>query len=213
MSIQLLKNAIRNHAATAADVPATTKQGQISGYDPDNCTVKVQFLPDETETGWIPLGSPWVGDGWGMCCAPSVGDQITVEFQDGAQNAPLAMLRMYDATNQALGTPSGEFWLVHKSGAFIKLQNNGALTLLAPNGSSIELDGQGNILSTGTLTHTGNATITENLTVDQALQANSAQITNKLAAGQLSAANGATGTFTAQSGQTITVTNGIITSI
>ena len=59
-------------AATARQSEAGesgTRQGTVTAYDPDNYAVKVQLQPTGEETGWIPLSSPWVGNGWGLAAA------------------------------------------------------------------------------------------------------------------------------------------------
>jgi phage baseplate assembly protein gpV len=151
MSASRLMSVMRNQGAMAAGQAAVTKMGEITTYNPSAFAVKVSYPPDETETGWIPLGSPWVGNGWGMFCAPSIGDQIEIEFQDGAQNAPVALLRVFDAQNAPLNVPSGEFWLVHAKGQFIKLVNDGSISI------------NGNVFATGNIKVNGNMFVDGNL--------------------------------------------------
>ena len=99
--------------------------GLVTSYDPGNFAVKVSLQPDNTETGWIAVGSPWVGNEWGMFFAPSIGDQVEVEFQEGGAETPIATMRLFDNQNRPLPVPSCEMWMVHKTGSFIKLTNDG----------------------------------------------------------------------------------------
>lgn len=172
MSNAALLGAIRAHGAMAAEQTAVTKNGEVTAYNPAAFTIKVTFPPDETETGWIPLGSPWVGNGWGMFCAPSLGDQVEIDFQDGSQNAPKTGMRFFDAQNAPLNVPSGEFWLIHKSGAYFKLTNDGKLTIIDGHGAQIQLDGAGNISSQGNWTHNGNLTVQNGTTAVAGITSN-----------------------------------------
>lgn len=158
-SVRHLLNVMRGQAAMAGQSKLATQLGIISAYDPNSYSVKVAFPPDESETGWIPLGALWVGEGWGMYAPPSLGDQVEVHFQEGGQDAGTAGLRFFDNLSPPLAVQPGEFWLVHKSGAFFKIPNAGGITFSDANGASVQLDGAGNVNTAGNWTHTGNMTI------------------------------------------------------
>lgn len=153
-----------------------TRLGIISGINPAQYSVKVTFIPDLTETGWIPLLSPWVGNEWGMFCPPSMGDQVEVDFQDGGQNAPICGMRLYDSQNAPLNCPSGEFWLVHKSGAYFKLLNAGGGVFADGHGAYVQLNGDGTLTSGGTWTHNGNVTVVGNTSFSGQVSANGHRI-------------------------------------
>jgi uncharacterized protein involved in type VI secretion and phage assembly len=157
---QLMQNAVRMQAAAASSLRSHPKIGTISGYDPKKQAVKVKLQPEGNETGWIPLGTLWVGNGWGLVCAPALESQVEVSFVDGNLDAGSATLRFFSNVEAGPAAPGGEFWLVHKNGQSIKLTNDGALTLDDGHGATIALDGAGNIASTGTWTHTGTFTAT-----------------------------------------------------
>lgn len=151
-----LLNQMRMQAEMAAAARASVKVGLVSGYDHTNYSVKVTIQPEGIETGWIPLTSPWVGAGWGMFCTPSIGDMIEVQFEQGGSEAAFACMRFFNDTDRPLDVQSGEFWLVHKLGAFVKLTNDGNIVLHGKN-VRITVDGSVSI--------DGNASITGNLTV------------------------------------------------
>ena len=138
-----LLNGIKATAQQAGQSTATTRQGIVTGYDPSAYAVKVTLQPDGTLTGWIPLKSAWVGNGWGMFCPPSLGDAVEVDFQEADGGVGSAGLRFYNDVDKPLSCPSGELWLVHKSGSFIKLLNSGAIS------SSGQWNHAGNITVTG----------------------------------------------------------------
>ncbi len=132
-----LLNAQKAHALAAqAGLMMPPHAGIISSYDPVNFAVKVRLQPHDVETGWLPLMSPWVGNGWGMFCAPSLGDLIDVQFLEGSAEVGFACLRWFTDSARPLNVPSGEFWLVHSSGAYLKLTNDGKVAI----NTAVELD-------------------------------------------------------------------------
>jgi phage baseplate assembly protein V len=139
---------------------ADPKMGLVSGYDPARYAIKVQFLPDGTITGWIPLGALWVGAGWGLYAPPSIGDEVEVIFNEGDGAAGVAGLKFFNDDDQPLSVTSGEFWLVHKSGAFLKLFNAGGLAFSDGAGATLTMNGDGTMTSQATAwTHMGNMTV------------------------------------------------------
>jgi phage baseplate assembly protein gpV len=126
-----LTNQMRRAAQEAASSQATTRQGIVTSYDPGTYAVKVELQPDGTLTGWIPLKSPWVGNGWGMFCPPSIGDAVEVDFQEADGGVGSAGWRFYNDQDRPLPCPSGEFWLVHKDGALLKFHAGGTVELHA----------------------------------------------------------------------------------
>ena len=126
--------------------------GRVSSYDPNNYACKITLFPDDpvsgdkaVTSGWIPVGTIWVGNGWGLYCPPSVGDLVEVDFQEGDFDAGQVHWRFYNDGQRPLTCPSGEFWIVHKSGSSIKLTNDGRISVTAPeidlNGTVICLNG------------------------------------------------------------------------
>lgn len=151
----------------------TTRIGQITSFDPNRWAVKCTLQPDMVKTGWLPLASAWVGNGWGMFAAPAIGQTIEVSFIEGAFDAGTAELRLFTTADQPLPAPAGEFWLVHKNGQFLKLTNDGRLTVSDGQGATLYLDGSGKIVSgANQWTHTGPVHFTDNVQVDKTLTAN-----------------------------------------
>lgn len=163
--------------------------GLVSSYDPANYCAKVRIMPEDVETGWLPITSPWVGDGWGLFAPPTVGDMVEVQFQEDDIEAGFIVGRFYNDSDRPLPVESGEFWLVHKSGSFLKFHNNGSVelhtaedldvTVLANANVSIEGDANvtvagdtsvavtGNITSSAAqFTHTGPLTVNGNVQIN-----------------------------------------------
>jgi phage baseplate assembly protein gpV len=129
--MRALLNAMAANAQQTSAGDSGTRQGIITAYDPDSYAVKVQLQPTGEETGWIPLSSPWVGNGWGLAAGPMIGAEVEVEFDSGLMGAGMVAGQFYNDEDRCPGPPSGEFWLVHKSGSLLKFLNTGEVLLSA----------------------------------------------------------------------------------
>ncbi len=115
----------------------TSSDGVISAFDPVTQTAKVMLQPDNIETGWIQVKTPWTGNGWGMFCPPTIKQAVTVHFTNGDLDDPWIGLHAHNDVDKPLPVPSGEFWLVHNSGQCLKFTNNGSITLGGATGGAI----------------------------------------------------------------------------
>ncbi len=134
--IPALANAMRTQAALMDGARALVMLGIVQSFDPNKYAVKVMLQPDGIETGWLPLTSIWIGNNWGLFAPPNPGDMVDVHFVEGSIEAGFVSQRFYNNQARPLAVLSGEFWLVHKSGSFIKFTNDQKLSL---NGQ-VELD-------------------------------------------------------------------------
>ncbi|MFC4526424.1 phage baseplate assembly protein V [Dyella halodurans] len=167
MSMAHLKNSMRAQANLANQSRTFSRLGEVSAYDPNTYSVKVTFQPDGNETGWIPLGTLQVGSGFGIYAAPNIGDQIEVRFQEGDRDTGVAGPVVFDNQSPPAKVPAGEIWVLHKSGAFFKLTNDGKAAFNDGKGGSVTLNGDGTVTSTGAWTHQGSMHVTQTLQVDQ----------------------------------------------
>jgi phage baseplate assembly protein gpV len=125
-----LSDAIKSHA-TALDLrQAEARFGAVTSVDSSKSMVRVKLQPEDVLTGWLPTLSPWIGNGWGMVCLPSPGDQVLVVFQEGDANHGVVAGRAYSAVQRPPIAPLGEFWLVHQSGSCLKLANDGTIRIV-----------------------------------------------------------------------------------
>jgi phage gp45-like len=154
---------------------AKPRLGTVSGYDPGTYMVKVQLQPEGIETGWLPLGSPGVGNGFGIFAGPGIGDQVEVQFPDGDLSSGVVSMRFYSDVARPVSVPSGEVWIVHQSGSFLKFHNDGSIEFKAAAGASYT--------ATGHAFH-GPVTMDQTLQVTQTI----------IAGGNISDQNGAKGT-------------------
>lgn len=134
MSIRKMINIVKQQTMLATANLAAPAIGIVTSFDPDNFTVQVQLHPATEDdpaiiTGNIPLLSPWIGDGWGMFCPPNLNDLVVVLYQQNNYQSALGAMRIFNNTARPLPVPSGEFWLVHASGTYFKMTNDGKLLL------------------------------------------------------------------------------------
>lgn len=120
-------NLIKQHAGALDQSSSQPRFATITSVNPKNATAKVTLQPEGVLSGWLPLISPWIGAGWGMCCPPSPGDQVLVVAQEGDAEHGIIIGCAFSNHQTPPETPIGELWLVHKSGSSIKLQNDGTV--------------------------------------------------------------------------------------
>ncbi len=105
----------------------------VSSVDPQTYSARVAFQPEGVLSGWLPISAAWSGPGWGMACPPSPGQQVVVIAQEGHAEHGIIIGTAFSQLAQPPAAPSGEFWLVHASGSYIKLTNQGDVIIEAQN--------------------------------------------------------------------------------
>jgi len=140
--MQQFRNQLGLAAQLAGGELQHTKVGIVTSYDPAIPAARVRLQPedpddpDATLTGWLPVPSIWVGDGWGLDAPVSPGDQVEVKYFGAEVENGYIAGRFYSDQVRPLGAKSGEFFLRHESGAFVKLTNDGKLAV----NSQVEID-------------------------------------------------------------------------
>jgi phage baseplate assembly protein V len=124
-----LLNVIKMHADALIHAMGRPRFGTVASVDPSAATVRVILQPEGVLTGWLPILSLWTGEGWGMVCPPSPGDQVMIIPQEGQADHGVVIGRAFSNQARPPAAPVGEFWLVHGSGSFIKLQNDGTIRI------------------------------------------------------------------------------------
>lgn len=133
---------------------ANTRQAVVTSYDPNQYAAKVLLQPENIETGFLPVATEWVGASWGIFCPPTAGDVVDVHFQEWGKNAGYISKRFFGALASPLAVQSGEFWLVHKSGSFLKFTNDGKVALNTQSDLNATVGGATNITSSQDVTVT-----------------------------------------------------------
>ncbi len=120
-------NILRGHAAQLDQAWAHPRIAVVTSVDPASFTARVTVQPEGVLSGWLPIASPWVGSGWGLVCAPSPGDQVVVIWQEGDAEQGVIVGRLWSNAAVPPNAPTGELWLLHRTGSFLKLQNDGSI--------------------------------------------------------------------------------------
>lgn len=147
-----LQNQQRMTAQLAGQGGGTTRLGALANYDPNTMTATVMLLPEQVLTGYLPIKALQVGSGWGIVAAPNAGDAVVVEFQEGDSSAGVITGFLFNDLSRPPAAPAGEVWIVRKDGGFIKLTNDGKISI---NGHA-EIDMTAPTLN---ITVSGNATV------------------------------------------------------
>jgi phage baseplate assembly protein V len=142
--INILQNQMRMQSGYTVNQQATPQLGTISTFDPNYYTAKVLLQPGDVLTNDIPVLTAVAGNGWGIFIPPVPGQMCVVIFQGGDPNNGVVVGLGFNDTNRPLPTPAGEIWLVHESGASIKLTNDGKIII--NNTAAIEVGDQGQAL-------------------------------------------------------------------
>src|SRR5436305_10306359 len=116
-----LLNIVKQRAGALDQGDGQPRFGTVTSVNPTAATARVLLQPEGVLSGWLPILSPWVGAGWGMCCPPTPGDQVLVLGQEGSAEHGIIVGRAFSSSQAPPATPIGELWLVHRSGSFIKL--------------------------------------------------------------------------------------------
>ncbi len=125
---------------------AQPRLGLVASVDPTTFTARVLIQPEAVLSGWLPIGSAWVGAGWGLACLPSPGDQVLVIWQEGNAEHGIVVCRLWSNVAAPPPAPAGELWLQHQTGSYLKFKNDGTITS-----------------SAGTWVHTGDLHVSGNV--------------------------------------------------
>lgn len=126
-----LQNAMTQRAMLAAAQKISRMHGLVQSYDPNTYSVKVALQPSGALTGWIPIETHAIGNGWGVAYGPAIGDQAIVDFAEGDPEAATVSGFVYSDQDRPPPVPSGELWTVHKSTSLLKFHNDGTVALTA----------------------------------------------------------------------------------
>lgn len=141
---------------------ASARMGTIDSYDPATHMAKVMIQPEAILTGWMPLHTAYVGNGFGFYVGPNIGDQVTVIHQEGNPGSGIIMGRVNDDQSVPPNVPSGEAHLIHSSLSFLKFTNDGNVSLNTHQDFVVTTTGKLNATCQGDadITTQGNANVT-----------------------------------------------------
>lgn len=105
--------------------------GKVTKVYEDSYTVDVQiingpFLPD------IPVNALAAGDGWGIWALPTVGTEVTVDYEKGDITEPFVLAATWRKNKPPSGFKAGQIAIVDKTGQEISIKpDTGQITIKA----------------------------------------------------------------------------------
>lgn len=127
--MERILNALKHQAHGLDGIQGRPRFAVVTSVDPNAATVRVTLQPENVLTGWLPVLSPWTGAGWGLVCLPTPGDQVFVIGQESDPENGVVIGAAFSRKHPPPPAPAGEFWLVHASGAFLKLTHDGTVQI------------------------------------------------------------------------------------
>jgi phage baseplate assembly protein gpV len=145
-------NAVKASAAGLDGLAGVARFGLVSSFDPNAYAARVMLQPENVLSGWLPILSAWVGAGWGLAAPLTPGDQVLVVAQEGDAEHGVIVGCVWSAVDQPMAVPAGELWMRHRSGSFMKLLNDGTISLFAGT-----VNVAGNLVVSGDISDRGGA--------------------------------------------------------
>jgi phage baseplate assembly protein gpV len=99
--------------------------GYITSVDPINYMAKVMLQPAGVETGWLPIGTWYAGNGFGLVALPDLKTEVTVIFEMGDLNSGKILLSDFNKQDLPPASEPGEVIFKHKSGSILKFDIGG----------------------------------------------------------------------------------------
>jgi phage baseplate assembly protein gpV len=187
-----LLGALKQHVAAMIARIGQPRWGTVTSYDATNHLAKVLIQPEGNQTGWLPIGCPWVGPGWGEITPLHVGQQVKMVPDSGDPNNLVIVTGGY-STSMMPPIPSNVI-----AGAAAAMQP-GERAFVSMAGSVIRFCADGSIYGKGTFFNwEGNMVVSKNLEVlgDLAILGTAIGATGAITAkGEISDLAGARGTL------------------
>jgi phage baseplate assembly protein V len=120
-------NLLKANSAQLDQGWAQPRLATVTSVDPATYTARVTIQPEGVLSGWLPVTTIWSGNGWGVACPVAPGDQVAVLWQEGDSQQGFIVGRLWSNAVPPPNAPSGELWLIHRSGSYLKLHNDGSI--------------------------------------------------------------------------------------
>ena len=137
----------------------TERHGLVTSYDPDKHLAKVTFMPEGQESGWLPIETGHIGNGFGIAIGltpgdgKATGDQVIVRYQEGDFESGKIVQRVHSDKEKPPKVEAGEMVFWHEKGQRIFFKKDGSLEIRGSDGNggagaTHTYDGQGNLTKT-----------------------------------------------------------------
>lgn len=141
---------------------AICRVGIVSAYQGKPFSAKVRIMPEDVETGWLPIVTVFGASGWGLAAAPVVNAQAVVIYQESDPDVGMVLGFLFSLADQPPGpVAAGDMWLTHSTGSLLKFTGDGNVSINA-NAKMLlqasEFDFTGNMKVTGDVHATGTVT-------------------------------------------------------
>jgi uncharacterized protein involved in type VI secretion and phage assembly len=161
------------------------RHGLVTSYDPVKHLAKVTYQPGGQESGWLPIETGHIGNGYGIATGltpgdgKTTGDQVIVRFQEGDFEGGKIVQRVHSEQDMPPTVQSGEtvIWTRFQksdggpnsaqgaqggTGQQIYLKNDGSIAVTDGNGATTTFDGEGNVTK---VNKTDSTTTSTNITL------------------------------------------------
>jgi phage gp45-like len=111
------------------------RHGLVTSYDPDKHLAKVTFMPEGQESGWLPIETGHIGNGFGIAIGltpgdgKKTGDQVIVRYQEGDFESGKIVQRVHSDKEKPPRVESGEMVFWHEKGAKLFFKKDGSVLL------------------------------------------------------------------------------------
>lgn len=123
--------------------------GVVSSYDPATHSVKLTMQPEGYQTGWVPIATMGIGNGFGIFCGPSTGDSVIVAYHESDKKTPIVIGRLPTNEDAPVSAQSGEVVFKSAFGSALQMLKDGSAALTTEKGSQITCSPDGTITMTG----------------------------------------------------------------
>lgn len=124
-------NIIKTGAGGLDGLTGQVRFGLVSSFDPTSFSAKVLIQPENVLTGWLPILSSWVGNGWGFVAPLVPGTQVILLALEGDAEQAVIAGSVWSLVDKPPVVPVGEAWLCHQSGSILKICNDGTIQMNA----------------------------------------------------------------------------------
>jgi uncharacterized protein involved in type VI secretion and phage assembly len=135
------------------------RHGLVTSYDPNKHLAKVTFMPEGQESGWLPIETGHIGNGFGIAIGltpgdgKSTGDQVIVRYQEGDFESGKIVQRVHSDKEKPPKVEAGEMVFWHEKGQRIFFKKDGSLEIRGSDGkggagATHTYDGDGNLTKT-----------------------------------------------------------------
>lgn len=106
----------------------------VTSYDPKTYRAKVRFQPSGQTSGWLPIETGHIGNGYGMAIGlvpgdgEKTGDQVVVRFQENDFEGGKIVQRVHSDVDKPPMVESGEMVMWTQWGQQIRLNKDGSIT-------------------------------------------------------------------------------------